>query len=97
MPAPPLAPASRPQEVTAYSSLNRSSTALPAAEPAGELATAGSTPASTETATLGPQYPFRHAVLLNTTRRMRSGELVYIDHPLLGVLIRITPLQTEEG
>ena len=97
MPAPPLAPASRPQEVTAYSSLNRSSTALPAAEPAGELATAGSTPATTETATLGPQYPFRHAVLLNTTRRMRSGELVYIDHPLLGVLIRITPLQTEEG
>ena len=29
---------------------------------------------------------------LVSERRMRSGELHYIDHPLFGVLIRITPL-----
>lgn len=39
-----------------------------------------------------PEYPFRHAVLLQQTRRIRSGELVYIDHPLLGVLVSISPL-----
>jgi len=35
-------------------------------------------------------YPFRHAVLVEQSRRMRSGELHYIDHPLLGIIIRIS-------
>jgi len=34
-------------------------------------------------------YPLRQS------RRMRSGELHYIDHPLIGVLIRITPFEKE--
>ena len=34
-------------------------------------------------------YEFRHAVRVQQRRRMRSGELHYIDHPLLGVLVRI--------
>ena len=42
--------------------------------------------------TLEPIYPFRHAVLLQQTRRMRSGEVHYIDHPMLGVVVTITPL-----
>ncbi len=41
---------------------------------------------------LGPVYPFRHAVLLQQSRRMRSGEVHYIDHPMLGVIVKVTPL-----
>ncbi len=44
----------------------------------------------------GPLYPYRHAVLLDQTRRMRSGEIHYIDHPLLGVIIKFTPVSGEE-
>ncbi len=35
-------------------------------------------------------YPFRHGVLLQQSRRMRSGELHYIDHPLVGIVIRVS-------
>jgi len=41
---------------------------------------------------LGPVYPFRHAVLLKQKRRMRSGEVHYIDHPMLGVIVKVTPV-----
>jgi hypothetical protein len=44
----------------------------------------------------GPQYPFRHAVRLKQKRRMRSQEVHYLDHPLLGVVVTITPLTEEE-
>jgi peptidoglycan-binding protein CsiV len=44
----------------------------------------------------GPVYPWRHAVLLQQKRRMRSNEVHYIDHPLLGIVIKITPVSTEE-
>ncbi len=47
--------------------------------------------AVTEEAT-GPVYPWRHAVLLQQQRRMRSNEVHYLDHPLLGVVIKFTPL-----
>ncbi len=40
----------------------------------------------------GSAYPFRHAVLLQQVRRMRSGEVAYIDHPMLGVVAKITAL-----
>jgi hypothetical protein len=32
--------------------------------------------------------------VMDTSRRMRSNELHYLDHPLFGVLIRITPIAT---
>jgi hypothetical protein len=41
---------------------------------------------------LGPVYPFRHAVLHKQKRRMRSGEVHYIDHPMLGVIVKVTPV-----
>ena len=41
-------------------------------------------------------YPYRHAVLLEQTRRMRSNEVHYIDHPLLGVIVKFTPITAEE-
>ena len=44
----------------------------------------------------GPVYPFRHAVLLHQKRRMRSNETHYIDHPMLGLVIRFTPVEQDE-
>ncbi len=41
-------------------------------------------------------YPYRHAIVLRESRRMRAGELHYIDHPVLGVAIRLTPLKDDE-
>lgn len=38
------------------------------------------------------QIPVR-ASHVNHSRRMRSKELHYVDHPLLGVLIRVTPVE----
>ena len=37
------------------------------------------------------EIPLR-AASVNQSRRMRSNELHYIDHPLLGILVRVTPL-----
>jgi len=45
---------------------------------------------------LGPVYPYRHAVLLQQERRMRSTEVHYIDHPMLGVVAKLTPLTATE-
>jgi hypothetical protein len=42
------------------------------------------------------QYPYRHAVLLQQKRRMRSEEIHYIDHPLLGIVVTLTPMTPEE-
>jgi hypothetical protein len=42
-----------------------------------------------------PEYGYRHAVLLEQRRRLRSGELHYIDHPLLGLLIRVSRYEFE--
>jgi len=44
----------------------------------------------------GPIYPYRHAVLLQQTARMRSNEIHYIDHPLFGVVIKFTPVTDGE-
>jgi hypothetical protein len=40
---------------------------------------------------LAPQYR------LTTTRRVISRELHYFDHPAFGVLVRITPVPTQDG
>lgn len=39
-------------------------------------------------------YPWRHAIALQQSRRMRSKELHYIDHPAMGLLIVVTPIAT---
>ncbi|MDH3991683.1 MAG: peptidoglycan binding protein CsiV [Gammaproteobacteria bacterium] len=44
----------------------------------------------------GPVYPYRHAVVLQQQRRMRSDEVHYLDHPMLGVVIKFLPLSEEE-
>ncbi|WP_019530279.1 CsiV family protein [Dasania marina] len=38
-------------------------------------------------------YRVEKTIVMRQHRRMRSDELHYIDHPLMGVLIRITPYQ----
>lgn len=43
-----------------------------------------------------PLSPWRHAVVLAQERRMRSTEVHYIDHPLLGVVVKISPVTEEE-
>lgn len=52
-------------------------------------------PAEEEPESLAPPWPFRHAVSLQQARRMRSGEMHYVDHPLLGLLIKLTPVDLE--
>ncbi len=37
-------------------------------------------------------WPWRHSVVLEARRRMRSGETHYLDHPLFGVVVRLEPL-----
>ncbi len=45
---------------------------------------------------MGPVYPYRHAVLFEQTRRMRSNEVHYIDHPLMGAIITFTPVTDQD-
>ncbi|MEM9759230.1 MAG: CsiV family protein [Pseudomonadota bacterium] len=38
-----------------------------------------------------PAYPWRHAIVHEQSRRMRSQETHYLDHPVIGVIVRVTP------
>ncbi|WP_039917681.1 CsiV family protein [Cellvibrio mixtus] len=38
-----------------------------------------------------PEYITRQIILLQQERDMRSGEIHYIDHPVLGVIVQVTP------
>ena len=41
------------------------------------------------------QYEVDRTVVLRQSRRMRSGELHYIDHPLMGLLVKVKPYAPE--
>jgi hypothetical protein len=41
------------------------------------------------------QSTFLRDVKVRTRRRMRSRELHYLDHPLLGILVQITPIEVK--
>jgi hypothetical protein len=41
-------------------------------------------------------YPWRHAIVHQQSRRMRSGEIHYLDHPVIGVIVRVTPASAED-
>ncbi len=43
-----------------------------------------------------PSAPHLVDFRIRLHRRMRSGEFHYLDHPLLGILVEITPLQNPE-
>ncbi len=55
---------------------------------------AGQAPRMPDAALLGETSGY---MLLTTSRRMRSGELHYLDHPKLGVLVRIHPVEIPES
>ncbi len=48
-------------------------------------------PSFNETESGNPQYVRASTAKSKQSRRMRSGELHYIDHPLFGLLVQITP------
>ena len=94
MPAPPLGPSSlvieeptQPEPEPVIGAAASADQPLSPAATGQEVALAGEE--------VGPVYPFRHAVLLQQKRRMRSGEVHYIDHPMLGVIVKFTPLIRE--
>lgn len=45
----------------------------------------------------GPSIDAAGYVLLSESRRMRPGELHYLDHPWLGILVRIEPAEAPEA
>ena len=97
MPAPPLGPPSLVVEgpvlleevdiIVEQPPLAGEEVPIEGGELNGELA---------EAEVLGPVYPYRHAVTLQQKRRMRSGEVHYIDHPMFGMVIKLTPLTAED-
>ena len=92
MPAPPLGPSStteEPQESDLYASTEESGS-----EPTPEESWQEASPEEAEVP--GPVYPFRHAILLQQKRRMRSTEVHYLDHPMLGVVAKLTPLTAQD-
>jgi len=42
-------------------------------------------------------YEISRIAELKQTRKMRSGELHYLDHPLMGVVVRLTPFEDTEN
>jgi hypothetical protein len=92
-------------ETAELATLNRTLMASPETTPRFQITTEAplfaTQPLFPPTATFGApiadnqqpvQPPARYlTVQLNQPRRMRSGELHYLDHPLFGLLIRITP------
>lgn len=70
-----------------------------AESPSPALSTSGeSGNAPTFSADSNPEqeWPWRHAILLEQNRRMRGDEVHYIDHPVLGMLIRLSPLSEQD-
>jgi len=49
-----------------------------------------------DSSTAPSQYKLKRTVTLQEHRRMRSRELHYLDHPLFGVLVLITPYELPE-
>ena len=99
MPAPPLGPSSlifeapEPElELELEQPQRETITADPAIDLESQRVPSTLITITKRAETLEPIYPFRHAVRLHQTRRMRSGEVHYIDHPMLGVIVKITPL-----
>lgn len=94
MPPPPLGPPSV-APVDDFAPANSAPTSRPEAQDVqgqGAPGFPGGQPAGESTR---PDYPYAHAVLLSQTRRIRSGEVNYIDHPLLGLVVKVTPMTRE--
>ena len=62
---------------------------------AGQAAAAGT--AAPPRITRGPDGQAMLSYGLQQERRMRSGELHYMDHPVIGVLVKVTPYEGEDA
>jgi len=62
----------------------------PSAAPAYQDIDFGSQPSYSETVT---HYESVRTVVLNESRRMRSGELHYLDNPMFGLLVKVVPYE----
>jgi hypothetical protein len=99
MPTPPRAPASVAMTLPDLSDWYRSRAAqretesvaegIEVSRPDARVSPADATGAQVDTG------PWRHAILLDQQRRMRGGELHYLDHPVLGVLVRTREVDAE--
>ena len=98
MPAPPLGPPSLIiEELPAEEEPTTSGFGEQWLEPAVDDEPLGDgEPGELEPENLRPVYPWRHAVALKQKRRMRSTEVHYLDHPLFGLVIKLTPLTEED-
>ncbi len=94
--APVETAASQPAPVAQPAAGSGAAPLKPIVEPGIEAA--GSGPGSTaapQAEPPGPVSPWRHAVLLQQKRRLRNAEVNYLDHPLFGAVIKVTPLDAE--
>jgi len=94
----PFTESPAPAETTASTPMSPGGPAplAPIVEP--ETAAAGDSmeaAAAAQAEPTAPVYPWRHAVLLQEKRRMRNAEVNYLDHPLFGAVIKVTPLDAE--
>lgn len=60
---------------------------------AGQAAAAGT--AASPRITRGPDGQAMLSYGMNQGRRMRSGELHYLDHPVIGLLVKVTPYEDD--
>lgn len=99
MPAPPLGPPSliieEPEELL-EALIMEDNVVLPTTEDLQEERPENAEDSEMLAVDAGPIYPWHHAVLLQQKRKMRSTEVHYIDHPMLGVIALITPLSEED-
>ena len=57
---------------------------------AGALAAGDENPAAA-----GPPWPWKHAIVHRQARRMRSNEVHYLDHPVIGVVVKVRPVSED--
>lgn len=46
-------------------------------------------------AAAGPPWPWKHAIVHRQARRMRSNEVHYLDHPVIGVVVKVRPVSED--
>ena len=48
-----------------------------------------------DTIAAGAPWPWKHAIVHRQARRMRSNEVHYLDHPVIGVVVKVRPLSED--